>query len=93
MLWKSYCIKEFHLCMKDIHNKNLQASNCEKEFHLSRVKPQHVNDNFLSNLSEKHDFLSPNYPQGLAYSTQRQLSNCATARGPGFIREGPSYLV
>ena len=30
MLWKYFCIKDFHVYIRDVHKKTLQAGKCKK---------------------------------------------------------------
>ena len=43
-LWKYFCIKELCVRVKDNHRKNLQASNCAKEYQLNWGKSRQVKD-------------------------------------------------
>ena len=55
LLWKYFWIIEFHPLVECIHKKNLEAANCVKECHLSKInrrRKTEVKDNSYK-LSEK----------------------------------------
>ena len=45
ILWKYFCTKDLHLCLKGVHKKGLQAGNCANKFKLNLSKPRQVKGN------------------------------------------------
>ena len=45
MLRKYLCIKDLHLCFRDVHKKSFQAGKCLNKCQLNRAKPRQVKGN------------------------------------------------